>query len=188
MRYLFFFIFSGTWSNQLYCLWKHMSGAFGLAWQHTCCLRWWGPLLSLEICKWAKHVLLEFWKHQRTSSTSSILTICNCLVCTIASWHNWPMCFRRKRAISVTFDRYENIINECFLPTLNQIGMENLWFQQDSFVAELSLTPDLLEGRSVELFNLLKHCFLWLNKLLKLKCTTYTPVWSLPTYLNKVFK
>ena len=40
-----------------------------------------------------------------------------------------------KQAVSVTSDCYVNMINECFLPTLNQMGVENVWFQQDSAMA-----------------------------------------------------
>ena len=36
-----------------------------------------------------------------------------------------------EQAVSVTSDRYVNMINECFPPTLNQMGVENVWFQQD---------------------------------------------------------
>ena len=40
-----------------------------------------------------------------------------------------------EQAVSMTSDRYVNMINECFLPTLNQMGVENLWFQQDGATA-----------------------------------------------------
>ena len=64
-----------------------------------------------------------------------------------------------EQAVSVTSDRYVNMINECFLPALNQMGVENVWFQQDGatahtarindcFAAELPRTSHLLEGRS----------------------------------------
>ena len=35
----------------------------------------------------------------------------------------------------MTSDRYVNMINECFVPTPNQIGVENVWFQQEGATA-----------------------------------------------------
>ena len=40
-----------------------------------------------------------------------------------------------KQAVSMTSDRYVNMINECYPPTLNQMGVENVWFQQDGATA-----------------------------------------------------
>ncbi|XP_057675297.1 uncharacterized protein LOC130905701 isoform X2 [Corythoichthys intestinalis] len=40
-----------------------------------------------------------------------------------------------EEVVSVTPDRYVNMINECFLPTLNSMGVENVWFQQDCAMA-----------------------------------------------------
>ena len=40
-----------------------------------------------------------------------------------------------KQVVSVTFDSYASMINEYFLPTVNQMGVENVWFQQDGAMA-----------------------------------------------------
>ena len=40
-----------------------------------------------------------------------------------------------EQAVSVTSDCYVNMINECFLPALNQMGVENVWFQQEGATA-----------------------------------------------------
>lgn len=40
-----------------------------------------------------------------------------------------------EQALSVASDRYVNMINKCFLPTLNRMGVENVWFQQDGATA-----------------------------------------------------
>ena len=70
------------------------------------------------------------------------------------SWRgHWPYFFRddEDRHVTVNGNRYRSMITEYFWPRLDDMDLENMWFQQDGATSHTSnATIDLLETRCGE--------------------------------------
>lgn len=61
-------------------------------------------------------------------------SMCHCLVWILGRRHHWTIHFENEagQAVYVTGTQYRNMITQFSLPKLNDIDVDNMWFQQDS--------------------------------------------------------
>ena len=92
----------------------------------------WGSFSHFRLCQQAKHALLEWWKSAWTSPEASSLWTCYCLVMGIIGLYFFD---ENERALTVNEIRYRDMIEEFFLPSLEETDIRDVRFQQDGATA-----------------------------------------------------